>query len=259
MYNVLLIDFDKRSREAFANKINWKHHGFTLQTFENSFSALLSVCKQRHYDMILINLKGSQVHGLDVCKRIRNISSIPILLIGGSKDFQFVRESIRLQVIDYLPAPITLVEFTKTLVSLKQILQKEKINFNLKPSHSLKTSPKRNIADIIDEVKRQVEASLNRHITLKEISDELHYNCCYLGQKFKTYENMTFPEYVLIRRMEKAKYLLSHTDLKIYQVAAEVGFSDLDWFYKKFKAHTGVTASVFRKNTSSSSLSSLVV
>ena len=259
MHNVLLIDFDKRSRETFANKINWTQHGFHLNIHDRSFSSILSACKNNHYDVMVMNLKNSQMRGLDLCKTIRHTSNIPIILIGGSTDFHFVRETIRLQIFDYLPAPLTLEEFIKSLLSLKQTLKQETIHKKHKRVQDTFGYTRKNVANIIDEVKKQVEISLHRHITLKEIADQLHYNCSYLGQKFKSYEGMTFPEYVLSRRMEMAKYLLSNTELKIYEIAAEVGFTDVDWFYKKFKMHTGVTASSFRKQRISSKLSSFVV
>jgi YesN/AraC family two-component response regulator len=58
---------------------------------------------------------------------------------------------------------------------------------------------------------------------------------------------MTFNEYLLKQRMEKVKALLESTDLKVYEIANEVGYSEMDWFYKKFKSYTGVSANEYRK------------
>lgn len=77
-----------------------------------------------------------------------------------------------------------------------------------------------------------MDEQLHRNITLKQISDSLNFNCAYLGQKFKQQENMSFNEYLLRQRMEKAKLLLETTDMKIYEIADAVGYSEIDWFYK---------------------------
>jgi len=95
-----------------------------------------------------------------------------------------------------------------------------------------------------------VKHSLRENITLKEIARSLHFNCSYLGQKFKEHEKMTFNEYLLRQRMERAKTLLAHTRMKVYEIANQVGYSDLDWFYKKFKSYTGVSANQYRKMSS---------
>ncbi len=90
---------------------------------------------------------------------------------------------------------------------------------------------------------------MNQNITLKIISSLLHFNCVYLGQKFKDQENMSFNEYLLQQRMEKAKILLERTDMRIYEIANEVGYTEIDWFYKKFKEYTGASANEYRKQS----------
>lgn len=62
---------------------------------------------------------------------------------------------------------------------------------------------------------------------------------------------MSFNEYLFIQRMERAKMLLEQTDLKIYEIANEVGYTEIDWFYKRFKSYTGVSANEYRKMVAS--------
>jgi len=59
---------------------------------------------------------------------------------------------------------------------------------------------------------------------------------------------MGFNEYLLRIRMEKAIQLLLHSDKKVYEIAYEVGYKQLDWFYKKFKSYTGISASEYRSS-----------
>jgi YesN/AraC family two-component response regulator len=62
---------------------------------------------------------------------------------------------------------------------------------------------------------------------------------------------MSFNEYLFIQRMERAKWLLANTELKVYEIAGEVGYKEIDWFYKRFKAYTGVSANEYRKRVAS--------
>lgn len=105
--------------------------------------------------------------------------------------------------------------------------------------------------NVIHQVKEYVDKMLHTNITLKEISRKLHFNCSYLGQKFKHQENMSFNEYLFMQRMERAKVLLEQTDLKVYEIARKVGYTELDWFYKRFKTYTGVSANEYRKRVAS--------
>jgi two-component system response regulator YesN len=53
---------------------------------------------------------------------------------------------------------------------------------------------------------------------------------------------------VLIRiRMQKAKELLENTDLKNYEIAEKVGFSDPHYFSISFKKMTGKTPSEYAR------------
>ncbi len=46
--------------------------------------------------------------------------------------------------------------------------------------------------------------------------------------------------------MEKAKELLMTTDKRIYEIACEVGYRQLDWFYKKFRGYAGCSAKEYK-------------
>lgn len=49
--------------------------------------------------------------------------------------------------------------------------------------------------------------------------------------------------------MEKAKELLTGTDMKIYEVACAVGYPDQKYFSKVFKEYAGVSAKQFALKT----------
>lgn len=83
------------------------------------------------------------------------------------------------------------------------------------------------------------------------ISSQFHFNRSYLGQKFRNHENMSFNEYLFTQRMERAKMLLEQTHLKVYEIANEVGYTEIGWFYKRFKSYTGISANEYRKMVAS--------
>ena len=47
--------------------------------------------------------------------------------------------------------------------------------------------------------------------------------------------------------MKKARLLLLTTDLKIYEIADQVGFEDMNYFTQRFKQIAGVTPRQFKK------------
>ncbi|WP_170885575.1 helix-turn-helix domain-containing protein [Bacillus alkalicellulosilyticus] len=246
MYKIMLVDPNQSSREKMRKLLNYQHFGFDLQDYAETQRSALELFRKRLYALIIVNMSQLNDEGLQVCENIRKESQIPIILMGGSKNFQLVKKALTLQINDYLPDPIEPDEFKTCLSSIKQKLQNSSNDQwkNMLLKRSMKTKPP---CKIIEKVKAYVEESIGEDISLKEISNKLNYNSSYLGQKFKAHEKMTFKQYLLHCRMEKAMYLLDNTTLKIYEVAHEVGYKELDWFYQKFKAHTGISASEYRK------------
>lgn len=84
-------------------------------------------------------------------------------------------------------------------------------------------------------------------LSLHAIAQKLGVNASYLSQQFNREVGKSLPEYIATCRVAEAKKLLrSSAGLPVGQVAAAVGFSDVNYFAKVFKKHTGQTPTAFR-------------
>ena len=102
---------------------------------------------------------------------------------------------------------------------------------------------------VLAEVEREVSRRYPENLTLKEMSRKFYVNSAYLGQIFKKKHGISFKEYLNNYRVEQAAELLLRTDKKIYEIAEEVGYHDLDYFINRFIAVKGCTPSKFRKKS----------
>ncbi len=84
-------------------------------------------------------------------------------------------------------------------------------------------------------------------ITLDAIAAKLKITSEYLGTQFHKEMGVTFSTYVKNLRINKAKELLCGTDLKLYEIAEQVGYSDSKYFSKVFKEATGQLPAEYRK------------
>lgn len=98
-------------------------------------------------------------------------------------------------------------------------------------------------------VKQMVEL-IHRHygdsLKLESLGDVFHYNSAYLGKLFKSRTGEYFNTYLDKVRIEKAKELLEEGK-KVYQVAEQVGYTNVDYFHTKFKKYTGKSPSSYRR------------
>lgn len=101
--------------------------------------------------------------------------------------------------------------------------------------------------DIIHFIREQVESRYTEPITLHSLCDGLGYSPAYLSSKFHQTMGVTFREFVKRTRVSQSCRLLSNTDLSIEQIAEQIGYSDVKYYYKNFKQVLGMTPLSFRK------------
>lgn len=86
-----------------------------------------------------------------------------------------------------------------------------------------------------------IHAHLDRDLSLVEIARVINISPTYFASLFKRAMGITPHKYVIQQRVERAKLLLSKTDLAIADIALEVGFSNQSHLTRHFKRLTGVT------------------
>ncbi|SKC06795.1 two-component system, response regulator YesN [Lachnospiraceae bacterium] len=84
-------------------------------------------------------------------------------------------------------------------------------------------------------------------ITLDEIASKLNLTPEYLGTKFHKETGVSFKNYMRDVRINKAKELLTGTNLKLYEIAGQVGYNDSKYFSKVFREVTGQLPADYRK------------
>lgn len=83
-------------------------------------------------------------------------------------------------------------------------------------------------------------------ITVAKLANELGLSKNYFGKIFKNSTGTSISTYVTNLRIKKAADLLRTTNMKVYEVAYEVGFENSHYFSVAFKQNIGVTPSEFR-------------
>ncbi|MNO15843.1 putative response regulatory protein [compost metagenome] len=103
-----------------------------------------------------------------------------------------------------------------------------------------------NEGNTIFNVIQYVDLEFRGKLQLQDLARQFHMNSTYLGQLFRKETGRSFSEYVNEKRIEEAKGLLKRTQLKISDIALQVGFSNTDYFIDKFKGIVGVPPSVYK-------------
>lgn len=100
---------------------------------------------------------------------------------------------------------------------------------------------------VLAEIEKEIKENYAQNLTLRELSQKYYVNSAYLGQLFRKKYGQSFKDYLNNYRIEQAAAKLLRTDDKIYQIAQDVGYKDLDYFINRFIAAKGCTPAKFRK------------
>ena len=93
-----------------------------------------------------------------------------------------------------------------------------------------------------------VDENLDQSISVSMLAERANVSSPTLAKKFKQAHKTTLNQYLLHRRIDKAKSLLATTTLTIYEVGAAVGISDPQYFNKQFRKVTGISPSRYRND-----------
>lgn len=87
---------------------------------------------------------------------------------------------------------------------------------------------------------KYIDKNSNHSLTILEASKLCNMSRTTFINKFKAQFSMSFHNFLMDKRIEKAQHLLKNTNKTCVEIAMELGFSDASHFTKVFKKRTGV-------------------
>ncbi|WP_377561729.1 helix-turn-helix transcriptional regulator [Paenibacillus chungangensis] len=103
------------------------------------------------------------------------------------------------------------------------------------------------IEPVCDFVLKYVDNHYGEDISLLILAEQLKITPSYLSSYFKEKMGVNFSEYVQTYRMQIAIGLLKKTDMRIQEVAQNVGYQSVNSFIRNFKKFTGYPPGEYRK------------
>lgn len=104
----------------------------------------------------------------------------------------------------------------------------------------------RNI-EMVNKAIEYLKHNYNSEVKLEDLAMKSFISKNYFSKLFKEVTGINFSDYVQQLRINEARSLLKHTEMKVIDIASQVGFKDVKFFYEVFKKITGKTPGDYRK------------
>lgn len=252
--SILVVDDDAGVREALAAALASR---YTVRTAATASAALDAITAQP-YDLILLDHRLPDLAGTALLQIIKRFfpSTLVILMTGfGSEEVAI--EALRGGARDYLRKPIDCRELYARVDALLAIRRAEPA-----PRHNpyvqapeptgSTTLPTPDVqapdrARTILKALRYVDAHLDAALSLGAVAQAAGMSKYHFCRRFKACTGLHFREYLVRRRIARAKELLKTTGQTITDIFPEVGFKDMSHFGRVFKKLEGQLPSEFRR------------
>lgn len=96
------------------------------------------------------------------------------------------------------------------------------------------------------EAIRYIHANYAKDISLNEVAHHVYRSPEHLSRLFKEKTGEKFSTYLISYRLDKAKNLLLNTDMKIYEIAYAVGYTNPSYFSKTYREWMGIAPEATR-------------
>lgn len=123
--NILIVDDEKMILNLLSH--NLEKEGYNVLQAEDGMQAI-DIAQEKRPDLILLDVMLPKLDGLSVCKRIKNMMSVPILMVTAKDDELDKILGLELGADDYITKPFNIREL---LARVKANLRKYDIVSNL--------------------------------------------------------------------------------------------------------------------------------
>ena len=109
MGKILVVEDDKKISRILKLQLERKNHEITI--IENGIDALNEIDNKRDfYDLMLLDLGLPLMEGNDVCKNVRKISKVPIIVVSAKNNIEEKVDLLKSGANDYVTKPFDFLE-----------------------------------------------------------------------------------------------------------------------------------------------------
>jgi DNA-binding response OmpR family regulator/nitrogen-specific signal transduction histidine kinase len=253
---VLIIEDNYDIAEFIQVSLKGKYNFVTAQNGEEGLAKTNSFLP----DIIISDIMMPVMDGLSMCRKIKSNPktshiSIVILTAKGLTSQQIEGLSTGADIYLIKPFEIDLLEahIDHLLKRKKELADYFRHELIVQPTA---TPAGENVDDkFIRKVMNIIEANIsNADFSVEMLSEEVGMSSTHLYRKLKSTTQLSPNDIIRKYRIKKASLLLGNKEGNISEIMYEVGFSNLSYFSKCFRAEFGVTPKEYQQKMSKSSV-----
>lgn len=240
MYRIIIVDDEPKIGEGLVHLFPWENLGFEVAVFfTDGKTALDHINSHQDIDVVMTDIQMPGMTGIELSQNLLD-SDIIVIFFSAYQDFEYARSAIINHVVDYLIKPMKYNAMEACFTRVKNLLD------NKNPSKAVNPAVFTSSHDnLVKTVKEYLQKNY-RTASLEDAALLVHFSTSYLSSTFKAVAGISFSDYLMKIRMEKALSLLSDDNYKLYDIADAIGYVNPKNLSRNFKDYYKITPQEYR-------------
>ena len=246
--SVLIIEDNTDLLSYLTSKFETQYEVFGTSKGRDGFNMAF----EKVPDIIISDVVLPGISGTEITNKLKSdirTSHIPIILLTAKGNLDQQIEGINSMADLYITKPFNFDYLNASVQNLirNRVILREHFTSDLNTVERLpisKTLDKKFVNDFSAIVEKNLS---NEKFDVDDICQIIGISRIQLYRKVKALLGSSITDYILNRRLKKAKYLLINESFTISEITYMVGFSTPNYFSTVFKSKYGVTPSEFKK------------
>ena len=249
-HTLLVVDDNKDLTDYLATAL--KDRFKTIWVAADGEEAL-RLCRKKRPHIVVSDIQMPRMNGYELCKQIKEdleISHIPVILLTARNDEESQLYGYKNGADAYVTKPFEVSMLYAIICS--QLHNRERMRTRYTDIGLLPPPEEGTFSSADEEFLNRLNQIITEHLDNEQlgipfICDKIGISRASLYNKLKALTDMGANDYITQIRMERAIWLILHTELSVNDIADKTGFSTARYFSTVFKQHTGCSPTQYRE------------
>lgn len=192
-------------------------------TAQNGVEAL-QLIKDKKPDLAFLDIHMPYMNGFEIIQKVKNVK---VIIVTAYDSFEYAQKALRLDVCDIISKPIDFGQLRQAIVRA--------IGWNFTDNQ------------IVNTILAYIHLHYTENIKIEDLVKVTYCTESHISRLFKKHTQETIVSYIHKVRITKAAALLKEGKTGIQEAALQMGYQNLNNFYKYFKVYMGETPAVYLK------------
>ncbi len=127
MFRLLVVEDEEMIRNKIMYNTNWKEHGFIEVLQASNGKEALEIVRKNNIDIVVTDIQMPEMNGIELIREIKSLNrGIKCIIITAYAEFEYAKESVKLNVNDYILKPFKSKDLLEIVKKLSEEILRER-------------------------------------------------------------------------------------------------------------------------------------